>query len=170
MIRYYHLDSSGDEDTNLQLYSLKQAKLQWTELERKVFSGGSVPNLHERCVFIINILGISVSQLLGQNNPYPTNRVPTPRDIFKSLVQKHNLSDTLISEFDNFIDAYDSCRHFGLTADGSRHAQVSKFTYEETLNLYNFGLKVWDVVISIYKKDPENDLQDLDLPNIEKMP
>lgn len=169
MIRYYHLDSSGDEDTNLQLYSLKQAKLQWAEIERKVSSGGLVPNLHERCVFII-ILDISVSQLLGENNPYPSNRVPAPMDIFKFLVQKHNLSDTLISEFENFIDAYNSCRHFGLTADGSRHAQVRKFTYEETLNLYNFGLKVWDVVISIYKKDPENDLQDLGFPNIEKMP
>ncbi|WP_431023944.1 hypothetical protein [Halomonas sp. H5] len=170
MIRYYHLDSSGCEDTNLQLYSLKQAKLQWDELERKVSNVGLVSNLHERCVFIIIILGVSISQLLGQNNPYPSNRVPTPKDIFKSLVQKHSLSDTLISEFENFIDAYNSCRHFGLTTDGSRHAQVSKFTYEETLNLYNFGLKVWDVVISIYKKDPDNDLQDLDLQNIEKKP
>ena len=51
MHRYYFIDSSG-EDTNLQLYSLKQAKLQWASLEQDlVESADQVEHFHDRCVW-----------------------------------------------------------------------------------------------------------------------
>jgi hypothetical protein len=89
--RYYFIDSSG-EDTNLQLYSLKQAKLQWASLEQDlVESADQVEHFHDRCVFIICTMGLSVYQLLGQNNPQPSERVPSPTNIFAALVDHHSL-------------------------------------------------------------------------------
>jgi hypothetical protein len=82
---YYFIDSNG-EDTNLQLYSLKQAKLYWADLERDLAESEEVEHFHERCVFVICTMGLSVSQLLGQNNPQPNERVPPPSTIFNSLV------------------------------------------------------------------------------------
>mgnify|MGYP007053801879 CR=1 FL=1 len=77
MRRYYFIDSSG-EDANLQLYSLKQAKLQWAALQDDLSVSDQIEHFHEKCVFIICTIGLSVSQLLGQNNPAPTDRVPSP--------------------------------------------------------------------------------------------
>ena len=166
MRRYYLIDSNG-EDTNLQLYSLKQAKLYWAALTNDLAQGRDVEHFHERCVFIICIIGLSVTQLLGQNNPVPGNRVPSPSKIFESLVDEHQLAHELKDQFREFVDTYDHCRHFGLTSDGSRHWQVSQVTLEKTRKLYEFGLFVWSTVIGIYRRDPHNELDDLDLDGIE---
>lgn len=166
VIYYYYIDSDGGDDTNLQLYSLKQAKLYWNLLESEVSSGQAVVHLPERCVFIINIIGISVSQLLGQNNPKPSKRVPSPDKIFNSLVDKHKLDPRLKGHFKEFIDTYDHCRHFGLTDDYSRHFQVSQVTFDKTRKIYEFGLLVWDTVIAIYRNDSKNELGELDLKGI----
>lgn len=165
MHRYYFIDSSG-EDTNLQLYSLKQAKLHWAALEGDLAQGDEVEYFHERCVFIICTIGLSVSQLLGQNNPAPGSRVPSPFKIFESLVEGRQLDPALKNQFQDFIDAYDYCRHFGLTSDGNRHWQVSQVTLDRTRKLYKFGLLVWEIVIAIYQSDPKNELDDLDFAEV----
>ncbi|TWT19425.1 hypothetical protein FQY83_13855 [Luteimonas marina] len=169
MHRYYFIDSSG-EDTNLQLYSLKQAKHQWATLQDDLSAGDQVEHFHERCVFLICTIGLSVSQLLGQNNPEPSDRVPSPKSIFDSLVDRHRLDSTLKSKFKEFIDTYDHCRHFGLTNDGSRHWQVSQVTLDKTRETYEFGLLVWDTVISIFRRDPKNELDELDLSVVQDEP
>ena len=169
MHRYYFIDSSG-EDTNLQLYSLRQAQLYWAELQRDLLDGDEVEHFHERCVFVICTIGLSVSQLLGQNNPAPDGRVPRPKDIFDSLVDRHSLEPTLKLRFKEFIDTYDQCRHFGLTNNGSRHWQVSQVTLDRTRELYEFGLTVWDTVISVFRRDPQNQLDDLDLTVVQDEP
>lgn len=169
MRRYYFIDSSG-EDTNLQLYSLKQAKLYWTALEHDVSESKEVAHLHERCVFVICTIGLSVSQLLGQNNPEPTNGVPSPTTIFKSIVTKHRLDLSLIDQFRDFIDCYDHCRHFGLTRDGTRHSQVGQVTLDKTRELYNFGLLVWSTIIEVFRREPGSELEDFDLDQIENEP
>ena len=169
MPRYYYIDSSG-EDTNLQLHSLKQAKLHWASLERDLSESDEVEHFHERCVFVICTIGLSVSQLLGQNNPEPSKRVPSPSAIFESLVDRHGLDPSLKQQFREFIDTYDQCRHFGLTNDGSRHWQVSQVTLAKTRKLYEFGLLVWGTVIDVFRQDPESELDDLDLAEIENEP
>lgn len=170
MRRYYFIDSSG-EDTNLQLYALKQAKLQWSSLEKDLAEDAEqVEHFHERCVFIVCTIGLSVSQLLGQNNPEPSKRVPSPADIFSALVERHSLEPELKDRFKEFIDAYDHCRHFGLTVDGSRHWQVSQITLAQTRKLYEFGLIVWDTVIAIYRRQADSELEELDLQRIEHEP
>ena len=167
--RYYFIDSNG-EDTNLQLYSLKQAKLHWASLQHDLSVGDEVEHFHERCVFIICTIGLSVSQLLGQNNPSPTNRVPSPASIFESLVDTHGLDPGLKLKFHEFISAYDHCRHFGLTTDGSRHWQVSQVTLDKTRKLYEIGLLVWDTVVEVFRRDRENELDELDLTEVENEP
>jgi len=164
--RYYFIDSNGP-DTNLQLYSLQQAMLYWSALEKELESKSQVEHFHERCVFIICTMGLSVSQLLGQNVLEPSGKVPSPSKIFESLIDKHNLDSSLKNQFKDFIDTYDHCRHFGLTNNGSRHWEVSQITWEKTQNVYKFGLAVWEAVISIYRKDSETELEDLDLDEIE---
>ena len=164
--RYYYIDSSGP-DTNLQLYSLQQAKLYWSGLEKDLAENDQVEHFHERCVFIICTMGLSVSQLLGQNDPAPSERVPSPSMIFNNLIDKHNLKGSLKQQFREFIDTYDHCRHFGLTSDGSRHWEVSQVTLEKTRKMYKFGLLVWETVIDIFRKEPGSELDDLDLEEIE---
>jgi hypothetical protein len=169
MAPYYYIDSNG-EHTNLQLYSLKQAKKYWESIEADVATGGPVQDLHERCVFVINVVGPSVSQLLGQNNPEPNDRVPSPAMIFNALVDKHGLAECVKDQFRDFIDAYDGCRHFGITSDQRRYAEVSQLTYQRADELFRFALKVWEMVIAIYRKDRSNELEDLDLANIGREP
>lgn len=167
MRRYYFIDSDG-EDTNLQLYSLKQAKLHWAALHLDVSDGDQVEHFHERCVFVICTMGLSVSQLLGQNNPVPGGRVPSPSKIFESLVDAHGLDPSLKSEFRELMDTYDQCRHFGLTTDGSRHWQVSQVTLDKTQRLYQIGLTVWEAVIDVLRRDSNSELDELDLTRVER--
>ena len=71
---FCHLDSSGDlEHTNLQLYSLMKAADAWNELLNGVTDTGlnGVNYLRERLTFIVSCLGLSLSQLMGQNCPSP---------------------------------------------------------------------------------------------------
>jgi len=86
MAHYYHLDSTG-EYTNLQLYSLRQAQRYWREIQQDYQKyGEDTENLKERCVFVIAALGLSISQLLGQNNPTLQKDVPSPRRL---SIKKH---------------------------------------------------------------------------------
>ena len=169
MYRYYFIDSSG-EDTNLQLYALKQAKFQWASLQRELSEGDHIEHFHERCVFLICTIGLSVSQLLGQNNPIPDERVPSPKHIFDRLVDLLGLDQALKMRFREFIDTYDHCRHFGLTSDGSRHWQVSQVTLDKTQDLYELGLLIWETVLGVFRRDPHHELDDLDLGVVQDEP
>ena len=111
-----------------------------------------------------------MSQLLGQNNPEPSDRVPSPQSIFDALVDRHRLDPALKIKFKEFIDTYNHCRHFGLTDDGSRHWLVSQVTLDRTRETYEFGLLVWDTVIGTFRRDPKNELNDLDLSVVQDQP
>jgi hypothetical protein len=117
MAYYYYLDSAG-EDTNLQLFSFIQAKRYWKALERDYAEfGEDTPQMKERCVFVLATMGLSISQLLGQNNPNENKDVPYPIDIFKSFVKTYGLNEHLINEFCQFNYFYNGCRHFGRTTE-----------------------------------------------------
>lgn len=95
MRRYFHLDTAGvdGEDTNLQIYSLRKAKRDWAELVRDYAKyGDETDNLRERCVFVLATLGLSISQLLGQNDPDVGADVRHPIQIFDAFVEGNGVT------------------------------------------------------------------------------
>jgi len=161
--RYYHLDTSG-EHTNLQLYSLKQAMKYWNDLRGDVAAyGEDALHVRERCVFVLSCLGLSLSQLLGQNNPTPSDRVPFPIELVTAFVKEHGLDPQLNADFVRFNYFYNGCRHFGLSTNGSGYYRVDQLTFPVAEQCYSFGLDLWRTVISVFKQDPQNDLSAFDL-------
>jgi hypothetical protein len=159
---YYHLDSTG-EDTNLQLYAFHHSKRLWKAL-REDYSrfGDETADLKERCVLILAVLGLSISQLLGQNCSTIQSRLPGPAKIFKDFVDQHGLDPTLKPRFDDFIDFYDGCRHFGQTSDGSSHARIDDLSFDETKKCFDFGILIWTTVVGVFRGQNGNDLEEFD--------
>ena len=167
MAHYYHLDSNG-EDTNLQLYSLKQAMRYWEDLERDIASyGDDASDVKERCVFVLASLGLSVSQLLGQNNPNPKDSVPYPLELVSSFVDEHGLDPKVKKDFERFNYFYNGCRHFGLTTGIKGYDRIDQLTLPVAMECYEFGLHLWEAVISVFRQDPNSDLEEFDLQAIE---
>jgi len=160
MAHYYYLTSEG-EDTNLQLYSFRQAKRHWRELcdEYERF-GEDAENLTERCVFVLATLGLSISQLLGQNNPNVQKDVPYPIGVFSDFVDAHGLDPSLKNEFKRFNYFYNGCRHFGRTTSGKGYRGIDELTFQTAKECYEFGLKVWRTVIRVYDREEEADLEE----------
>lgn len=161
MGRYYVLDSGG-AFTNLQLYSLKEALRCWFDLRLDYeHEGDHTSQLKERCVFAVAALGLSLSQLLGQNDPFPEpNSVRFPRQSFRSLATIHNFDKTLVSDFERFLDVYNRCRHFGITVSGNAHRAIDDLTIERTEELFEIGERVWLAVIRASGRERGNRLRD----------
>lgn len=156
---YYYYLTTGGEDTNLQLYSFRQAKNYWNELcEEYTQSGENTVDLRERCVFVLATLGLSISQLLGQNNPTVQNKVPYPIDVFFDFVDAHGLEPGLKDEFKRFNYFCNGCRHFGRTTSGRGYQPVNELTFQVAKECYEFGLKVWRTIIRVYDSEEESDL------------
>ena len=87
---FCYLDSNHAIDsTNLQLYSLKQAARCWNELSSDFskYKESEIKDLQERLVFIVNCLGLSVSQLLGQNWPSEnSDKMDCPGDLLSYIL------------------------------------------------------------------------------------
>jgi hypothetical protein len=151
------------------LYSLKQTIKYWECLKHdlKEYGNKDTLNVTERCVFILGNLGLSISQLLGQNNPKPTRDVPSPQKIFSAFVDEHGLDLELKSRFDRFNYFYNGCRHFGLTKSGKGYYKIDQLTLPVMQECYEFGLELWKIVISVFQKDPENDLDEFRLAHLE---
>jgi len=163
---YYHLDSGG-ERTNLQLFALKEAKRTWDGLAKEVLEyGEDVENLKERCVLALANLGLSISQLLGQNNPAPEAWVPPPLEILRKFVRHHGLSSDLVVRFERFNYFYNGCRHFGKTTTGRGYKSVDELTFTVARECYEFGLEIWSIVIGVYGRQPDSDLEGFDIENV----
>jgi hypothetical protein len=160
--KYYCATSYGDE-TNLQLYSLRVAKQQWDLLKLAYAEHGeSTRDLKERCVLVLAVMGLSVSQLLGQNEPTPGTRVDFPIDIFNRFVDAHGLDQDLKARFARFNGFYNGCRHFGTTTTGSGYEGVDDLTFVETEQCYEFGLEVWRTVVEVWQKEKDSQLRDFE--------
>jgi hypothetical protein len=157
---YYFIDSDG-EKSNLPLYALKQAKHQWASLQEN-----QTECFHERCVFLICTLGLSVSQLLNLYDQGPSTSIRFPKEIFDSLVKDNHLDATLTDRFEIFNTAYNICRHFGFSKDSIRYYDVNTITFESMQEHYEFGWLVWEVVIMIFRRNPANDLNEFNLSNL----
>ncbi|WP_321415465.1 hypothetical protein [uncultured Desulfobacter sp.] len=163
---FCYLDSSGDLDhTNLQLYSLEQAADAWNELLDTVSDVGlnNVDRLQERLAFIVSCFGLSLSQLLGQNCPSPDReKIDQPGELLSNILNKTSEDRTtkrlLNSTFKDFLKYYGAIRHFGRNIDNGNYEMVQKLTINELDRFRKMTIKIWDLVINIYRQDKENEI------------
>jgi len=151
-IAYYYRESWG-VGTNLQLHALRQAWRLWEELRSKKDALG-LSRMRERCVVIVDLLGLSLSQLLGQNLSSSSEwRVPFLKDLwgrFKDVARIPNKCQTEIDKkFQDFMAFYDDCRHFGI----SKHEKINKLTAEATAGYIELALDIWDAVCDHFRAD-----------------
>jgi len=149
-IPYYYRESWG-VGTNLQLHAMRQAWRLWQELKEKKDNLGE-SRIRERCVIIIALLGLSLSQLLGQNfSPSSKDRIPSLRDLWGDFLKKTELTDESIkhidSRFQDFLNSYDACRHFG----ASKHERIDKLTYEAICGFVELSINIWDIILDHFK-------------------
>ena len=173
MRRYFHLDTAAvnGEDTNLQLYSLRKARRNWAKLVRDYAEyGDDTDYLRERCVFVLATLGLSISQLLGQNDPSVGADVRYPIQIFNAFVDAHGLDADLKRQFERFNYFYNGCRHFGKTTTGKGYKRIEEVTFPVARECYEFGLTVWRTVIGVYRDEVGNELDDLDVDELTRIP
>lgn len=143
---YYSLYTSTGSlppTNNLQLYSLKQAANSWNPLVIEFMALGEdgVHALKERQTFVVNCLGLSLSQLLGQNSPSPDKqKMDQPRDLLNSVLKRSRIDRAtrhrLDSTFREFIPYYDSTRHFGRNKDEKNYRRIEKLTMKELDDLF----------------------------------
>ena len=161
MTYYCHLGSPTDiGDTNLQLYSLKKAAEGWNDLVEAVhkFGADEVDHFKERIAFIINTLGLSLSQLIGQNCPSPERaKMDRPGDMFSSLVKRTNTDRAtqrrLNSTFRDFLTYYAAIRHFGKNKNEENYHIIDRLTLAELNRFRQMTIEIWDLVIAMYRKD-----------------
>lgn len=165
---FCHLDSSDDlEHTNLQLYSLKKAADAWNELLDDVTDAGldDVDYLRERLTFIVSCLGLSLSQLMGQNCPSPDKeKIDQPGELLSNILNRTSVDRTtkrlLNSTFGDFLKYYGAIRHFGRNLDDENYEVVRKLTISELDRFIKMTIQIWDLVIGIYRHDKENEIDD----------
>ena len=154
--------------TNLQLYSLQKAADDWNDLvgaiaERGVDSAGKTK---ERLAFILSCLGLSLSQLLGQNTPSSRKaKMDQPRTLLHHILARSHVDRTtkrrLDRTFQDFLLYYDSVRHFGKTKDKKTYQTIEKLTPEKLDRFRRMTIEIWDTVIAIHKDDPRNELDNI---------
>ena len=162
---YYSINTDGTSSTNLQLYALKQARHYWNKLTIDYLQEKeATQDLVERCVFIVATLGLSVSQLLGQNDPAPPGgAIASTRVIWKRFVARYGVTDVTADEFDKFISIYDACRHFGVSPDGVGHVRLESLDFEATHRWYEVAHRIWLTVIKALRADPQNFIEPIDI-------
>ena len=151
--RYYcYLDSNGTTDTNLQLFSLKKAFTEWEELREEYQNHNeNTENLTERLVFIVACLGLSLTQLLGQNVKVTNEKMPGPKALLNIFLDGSNYSEKrkskLKSDFECFIQYYDDCRHFGRNKDDGKWKRINSLDYTIVESFMNTTLDIWNALI-----------------------
>ena len=168
---YCHSDSALGYATNLQLYSLRQAYKNWKYLNEN--KGLSDSKILEICAFITATLGLSLSQLLGQNypGPYEEKRNPSPKKLFDKVMPVY-IGDAAVmkdlkNRFEELIDLYDASRHFGIDSDKYRHSQVGEINIQKVNELLNTTFEIWDLIILSKKNERNSEL--FDYENIKEL-
>ncbi len=103
-------------------------------------------------MFIVNALGLSLSQLLGQNLAGSQVVIPNPKKLFRDFLAKVTKPGTADKQrlnqlFIQLIDDYDASRHFG----PSKHGRVRGLTLQKTKQFLDVTYEIWDHVIYYYK-------------------
>jgi hypothetical protein len=160
---YCFLDSNG-ADTNLQLYSLKKAYEEWISLtEDYKYAGERLGYLKERLVFVISCIGLSLSQLLGQNAVIIKQKLDIPDALLAAFLNESKYDRTkknlLNRKFGDFIRYYDACRHFGKVEDDKQWKLLNSIDYNMVEKFMDTALDIWNAIIGHYRSreiDAEN--------------
>lgn len=146
----YYFRTSPGIGSNLQIYSLRQAWRCWQNLSSKKdrLDEGKI---RERCVLTVVLLGLSLSQLLGQNTPLNSKSIPPPSKLLPGFLDKTAISDTqkksLLTRFDNFMDVCNDCRHFG----PPKHQKLNNLDFKATESFVNLTIEIWDIVLGHFE-------------------
>jgi hypothetical protein len=153
----YYIRESYGIGTNLQLYSLRQAWRCWQDLtsQKDLVGEGKI---RERCVVIVDLLGLSLSQLLGQNTPHTSPRIPAPRKLLPVFLDQTTIPEaqknSLITRFNDFLNTYDDCRHFGIP----KHEKLNNLDLKATESFFNLAIQIWDMVIEHFRAGREDEV------------
>jgi len=164
---YCHLSSGSCVDTtNLQLYSLQQAAACWNELVdlgvNRVID--ATPHPKEQLAFILNCLGLSLSQLLGQNCPSPEKeKMGQPGDLLSAVLERDSIDKTtkrrLNSTFKDFMSYYGAVRHFGINKGEENYQKLDRLTVKKLDLFRRMTIEIWDIVLAMYRNDEENEIE-----------
>jgi len=161
---YYYRQSWGI-GTNLQLHSLHQAWRLFQELKSKKESLRE-GRIRERCVIIVDLLGLSLSQLLGQSYTSASARIPPPGKLLESFLCRNDLvnekKNKIIERFTSFIGFYNDCRHFG----ASKHVKIDKLTFDIVKDFFSLTIEIWDIICNYAKSKYESILEFDTIKNI----
>jgi hypothetical protein len=141
---YYFLDSGGPY-TNLQLFSLQRAADDWNKLADMIAKDEfEVDYPKERLVFILSSLGLSLSQLLGQNCPSPEKeKMDQPDVLFRKLLKRASIDRTkrqrLEKAFGQFLIFYAAVRHFGGNKDNRHYRTIDALTLSKLESVLSHG-------------------------------
>lgn len=161
---YCYLDSDSISSTNLQLYSLGKANKEWLDLSKDYKNGGVNPNkLKERLVFVVSCIGLSLSQLLGQNAVLIKKKIDTPEKLLSAFLNESIYDEdrkrSLNKAFHEFIEYYDACRHFGRVEEDKKRKKIDLLTYDKTKDFMTVALNIWNAIIGHHRTghiDAEN--------------
>jgi hypothetical protein len=167
---YCHLASGGGhiERTNLQLYSFQEAARCWNELVDEILAYSTidnVPEYRERLAFILSCFGLSLSQLLGQNNPSPEKeRMDQPEQLLSTLLNRTSADQTtkrhLNSMFKDFLSYYGAVRHFGANKGEENYRKLDRLTVELVDRFRRMTIQIWDLIIAMYRKNKQNEIEE----------
>jgi hypothetical protein len=156
---YAHCDSEG-LDTNLQLYAIRQAAREWKNLcaLRRRHGKNQVPEEKERLVFVLVCLGLSLSQLLGQQSS--AKNLPPPKKLLDEVLSGSSVNETercqLRDKFADLVTYYDASRHFGK----SKHSIIDRLTFDKVDKFVDTTLEVWNLVITRYRSDRRHNIDE----------
>lgn len=168
MTYYCRIDSAFNlENTNLQLYSLQKAADEWNDLVNLINKNeiNDVNFFKERLAFITSCLGLSLSQLIGQNNPFPDKEeLDQPGKLFSNLLNRSDLDritkNRLNKAFRDFLTYYADIRHFGKVKDDKKYKSIDNLTIDKLNYFRCLTIEIWDIVIAIYRQNKDNDIDD----------
>jgi hypothetical protein len=164
-MRYYCELDTGETlaRSNLQLYSLERAADCWNELFESGEWYEQEGGLTERLAFIVVCLGLSLSQLLGQQNPFPQKeRIDSPKILLKEILERWAVDpakrDQLVNGFEELNEYYDAIRHFGRNKDDGKHRTVDQLTFAKVTEFRDVTTDIWDQLIAAIRRNPKNDI------------
>lgn len=173
---FCHLHTGSDGRTNLQLFSLCQAAHVLDRIrEYRADPPAELADepdfleskIKEACIFVISCLGLSLTQVLGQNSPDGAKpKIPGARRMLSDFLASTEAialpeKDLISAKAKDFFDIYDACRHFGI----SKHPEVANVNIEATERYMQFVKTIWNALI----RDRLNDCEEVDISSIDEV-
>ncbi|MDD5520319.1 MAG: hypothetical protein PHI84_05810 [Kiritimatiellae bacterium] len=144
---------------------MKKAAEAWNDLIENIRADGeaNVPDLKERCVFILNCMGLSLSQLLGQNWPSPAKEdMSSPGELLGNILKNSDIDRVerkrLNKGLKEILSYYGHARHFGQNKDDQNYHTIDELNVTKLNECRKIAIDIWDTLIQIFQQDKNNDL------------